>query len=181
LCDGRVDPAHVEGVHLVVQSRGRRRALQDLGWLRRRAAVDVSWVELVLVEEARWSRLVAHLLALRGAPFTRGVILLAVRHVAKRDLLGRLRHAEEELLGARRLGCVAVALHQAHEEIPVPVHCRSVLLLSARVPLVGQVVPLGEEILQRLLRPRNLGRRYGEAHWSRRDHVVHRVLRVAHT
>jgi hypothetical protein len=89
LCDGRVDPAHVEGVHLVVQPRGRRRALQDLGWLRRRAAVDVPWVELVLVEEAGWPRLVAHLLALRGAPFTRGVILLAVRHVAKRDLRGR--------------------------------------------------------------------------------------------
>jgi hypothetical protein len=138
-------------------------------------------MELVLVEEAGWPRLVAYLLTLRGAPFTRGVILLAVRHVAKRDLLGRLRHAEEELLGARRLGRVTVALHEAHEEIPVAVHCRSVLLLSARVPLVGQVVPLGEKILQRLLRPRNLGRRTWESHWSWRDHVVHRVLGVAHT
>jgi hypothetical protein len=98
-------------MHLVIQARGRRWALQDLRRLRR-TGVDISRVKLVLVEEA-WRATWTAQLALGGAPLA-GVILLTVRHVGKRHLLGGLRHAEEELLCAWRFRRVAVALHEPH-------------------------------------------------------------------
>jgi hypothetical protein len=159
---GGIDSAHVEREHLVVEARGRRRALEDLRRLRL-TGVDVSRVELVLVQEARRAARTAQL-ALGGAPLA-WVIVLTVRHVGKRNLFGGLRHAKEQLLCAWRFGRVAVALHETHQKIPVTVHCSEVLLLGARGRLAGQMVPLSKEILQSLLGSGCGGWRHGEAHW----------------
>ena len=149
--------------------------------LGRRADVDVSGVELVVVdEETRRAALATHLLALRGASLAR-IVWLAVRDVGKGYLLGRLRHAEKDLLGAWRFGCVAVALHKAHQKIPVTVHGSDVMLIWARVWLAGQVVPLGEQVLQGLLRSSRRGRRTRQADGTWGENVVDRVLRAAHT
>jgi hypothetical protein len=124
----------VEGVHLVVKTRRRRGALQNLRRLRGRTPVDISRVVLVLVVEAR--RAATHLLALGGAPLA-GVILLAIRHVGERYLLGRLRHAEHKLLGAWWFRCLAAALHKSYQEFPVSVDGCHILLLCAPQRLAG--------------------------------------------
>lgn len=120
----------MEGVHLVIETR-RRWTLQDLGRLRGRAGVHVAWMELAVVEETRGPT--PYLLTLGGTSLA-SILLLAIRHVGERDLLGRLRHAEE-LLRARRLGGVAVALHQAYQEFPVAVDGVGILLICAAARL----------------------------------------------
>lgn len=142
---GGINAAHVEWMHLVVQARWRRRALQDLRRLGRLTGINVSPMKLVVVEEARWA-LAAHLLALRGAPLA-WVVLLAIRHVGKRDLFSGLRHAEEELLCAWRLGRLTVALHETHQKLPVTVDGSDILLLWARVMRAGQMMALREQVL----------------------------------
>ena len=171
-----VDAGHVERVHLVVQARRRGRALQDLSRLRRLTIVNVGRVELVVVEEARRAALAAQLLTLRATPLAR-VVLLAVRQIGQRHLFGGLRHPEE-LLRARRVGRVAMALHETHQVLRVAVDSGGIVR-CARVCLGGQRVSLCEEVLQRLLRPANGRRLHGRANRPGRENVVDRRLRGA--
>ncbi len=113
-------------MHLVVETR-RRRPLQDLCRLRG-AVVRVRTTELILEHDRRrslspdrWPRGRMPI----SLPLALEVHLgIAIRHRGHRDLLLRLRHPYEYFLGPPRLGGVAMALHQLHEELRLCVRCR---------------------------------------------------------
>jgi hypothetical protein len=86
-------------------------------------------MELVaaIIEKAWGSAaLTTKLLALRVSPLTL-IVLLTVRDIRERHLLGGLWHSDEKLLRARRLRSVAMTLHEAHKKFSVAVDSSCVL------------------------------------------------------
>ena len=125
----------------------RRRSLQNLSRLRLLATIIALRLMEVLLHVAA-EALISHLV-LRSTSLAL-IIMFPLLQLGNGSLLLRLRHAHEQLFGARWFRGRTSALHQPHEELRIAVDSR--VLLHTTTALTRSLVTLSNKFLEHLLR-----------------------------